>query len=365
MSVRYRADHVGSLLRPPELLAARQAFDEGRLTIETLHAIEDRAIDDALRRQREVGLDIVTDGEMRRGSWLSPLANAVEGFTQAHVLLDWKGPGAATEPTKARVAGAKLRKREKLTVDELPWLKHSAGAPFKVTLPAASNFMFASYKPGITDRFYESRALLLADIAEILRDEVQWLVGQGAAYIQLDAPYYSHYLDAEQRKRIEQSGVDPDAALETAIAGDNATLKGIDRERVTCALHVCRGNNRSRWYTQGAYEAIAERLFADLDVDTFLLEYDDDRSGSFEPLRWLPSHKTAVLGLVTTKRASLESQDTIRGRIDEATRYVPLDNLALSPQCGFASVATGNLLSIDDQWRKLELVVSTARSVWK
>jgi 5-methyltetrahydropteroyltriglutamate--homocysteine methyltransferase len=159
--------------------------------------------------------------------------------------------------------------------------------------------------------------------------------------------------------------VDPDAALETAIAGDNATLKGIDRERVTCALHVCRGNNRSRWYTQGAYEAIAERLFADLDVDTFLLEYDDDRSGSFEPLRWLPSHKTAVLGLVTTKRASLESQDTIRGRIDEATRYVPLDNLALSPQCGFASVATGNLLSIDDQWRKLELVVSTARSVWK
>jgi 5-methyltetrahydropteroyltriglutamate--homocysteine methyltransferase len=206
---------------------------------------------------------------------------------------------------------------------------------------------------------------LLADIAAILRDEVQWLVEQGAAYIQLDAPYYSHYLDVEQRKRIEQSGVDPDAALETAIAGDNATLKGINRETVTCALHVCRGNNRSRWYTQGAYEAIAERLFADLDVDTFLLEYDDDRSGSFEPLRWLPSHKTAVLGLVTTKRASLESQDAIRGRIDEATRYVPLDNLALSPQCGFASVATGNLLSIDDQWRKLELVVSTARSVWK
>ncbi len=273
MPVRYRADHVGSLLRPPELLAARQAFDEGRLAIETLHAIEDRAIDDAVRRQREVGLDIVTDGEMRRGSWLSPLANAVDGFTQAHVLLDWKGPGAATEPTKARVAGAKLRKRDKLTADELPWLKGSAGAPFKITLPAASNFMLASYKPGVTDQFYESRALLLADIAEILRDEVQWLVGQGAAYIQLDAPYYSHYLDAEQRKRIEQSGVDPDAALETAIAGDNATLKGIDRERVTCALHVCRGNNRSRWYTQGAYEAIAERLFADLDVDTFLLEY--------------------------------------------------------------------------------------------
>jgi 5-methyltetrahydropteroyltriglutamate--homocysteine methyltransferase len=365
MSARYRADHVGSLLRPPELLAARQAFEEGGLAIEALHAIEDRAIDDAFRRQRELGLDIVSDGEMRRGSWLSAMANAVDGFTQAHVLLDWKGPGAATEPTKARVAGAKLRKREKLTAHELPYLKSSAGAPFKVTLPAASNFMFASYKPGVTDRFYESRAQLLADIAEILRDEVRWLAEQGVAYIQLDAPYYSHYLDAEQRKRMQQSGVDPDEALRTAVAGDNATLQGIDHDQVTCALHVCRGNNRSRWYTQGAYEAIAERLFADLDVDTFLLEYDDDRSGSFEPLRWLPSQKTVVLGLVTTKQAARESQRTLLARIDEAARYVPLDNLALSPQCGFASVATGNLLSIDDQWRKLELVVSTARSVWK
>jgi 5-methyltetrahydropteroyltriglutamate--homocysteine methyltransferase len=365
MAVRYRADHVGSLLRPPDLLAARQSFEQGNLPIETLRSIEDRAIDDALRRQRELGLDIVTDGEMRRGSWLSALANAVDGFTQSEVLLDWKGPGAATEPTKARVAGAKLRKREKLTVHEVPHLQRSAGAPFKVTLPAPSNFMFASYKPGITDRFYESRALLVADVAEMLRDEVQWLAAQGVAYVQFDAPYYSHYLDADQRRRMQQSGEDPDQALETAIEGDNAALRGVDRGNLTCALHVCRGNNRSRWYTEGTYEAIAERLFADLDVDTFLLEYDDERSGSFEPLRWLPRDKTVVVGLVTTKQGVLESQKTLLARINEAARYVALDNLALSPQCGFASVASGNLLSIDDQWRKLELVVSTARIVWK
>jgi 5-methyltetrahydropteroyltriglutamate--homocysteine methyltransferase len=365
MSARYRADHVGSLLRPPELLAARQAFEERSITIERLRSIEDRAIDGAVRRQRELGLDIITDGEMRRGSWLSALANAVDGFTESHVLLEWKGPGAATEPTRARVAGAKLRKREKLTAHELPWLKRSANGPFKITLPAASNFMFASYKAGITDRFYGSRAQLLADIAEILHDEIHWLASQGVAYIQLDAPFYSHYLDAEQRKRMQQSGVDPDEALETAIAGDNATLQGIDHDRVTCGLHVCRGNNRSRWYTEGPYEAIAERLFSAIDVDRFLLEYDDDRSGSFEPLRWLPSHKTVVLGLVTTKSPTLESQHILLSRIEEAARYVPLDNLAVSPQCGFASVASGNLLSLDDQWRKLELVVSTARLVWK
>lgn len=364
MSVRYRADHVGSLLRPLELLAARQAFGDGHLAIEQLRVMEDRAIDDALRRQRELGLDIVTDGEMRRGSWLSELANAVDGFTQHHVLLEWKGPGGATEPTKARVAGAKLRKLQKLTAHELPFLTRTAGAPFKITLPAASNFMFASYKTGITDRFYATRELLLADIAEILHDEIQWLAAQGVVYVQLDAPYYSHYLDAGQRNRMRQEGVDPDEALETAIAGDNATLRGIDHHTVTCAIHVCRGNNRSRWYTEGAYEAIAERLFNTLDVDTFLLEYDDDRSGSFEPLRWLPRNKTVVLGLVTTKLAALESREALLDRIGEAARYVPLENLAVSPQCGFASVAPGNLLSIDDQWRKLELVVATARMVW-
>ena len=190
-------------------------------------------------------------------------------------------------------------------------------------------------------------------------------MGQGVRYIQLDAPFYSHYLDPQHREAMRQSGGDPDADFEAAAAGDNAAMAGVPRGDVTLAVHICRGNSRSRWYTEGGYDAIAEKLFAPLDVDRFLLEYDTERSGTFEPLRLVPRGKDVVLGLVTTKEPHLESRDDLRRRIDEAARYVPLEHLALSPQCGFASVASGNLLSIDDQWRKLELVVKTAREVWR
>jgi 5-methyltetrahydropteroyltriglutamate--homocysteine methyltransferase len=239
-----------------------------------------------------------------------------------------------------------------------------AHVPFKVTLPAPSNFMLASYKAGITDKFYPAHADLLKDLVEIVRDEIQWLVAEGVTYIQFDAPYYSHYLDPRQKERMRQSGLDPDTELENAIAGDNAAMGGVPRSGVTFALHVCRGNSRSRWYTEGGYDAIAEKLFGLLHVDRFLLEYDTERSGGFEPLRLVPRGKSVVLGLITTKEPRLESQDEVRRRIDEASRFVPLENLALSPQCGFASVAAGNLLSEGEQWKKLELVVETARKVW-
>jgi 5-methyltetrahydropteroyltriglutamate--homocysteine methyltransferase len=224
--------------------------------------------------------------------------------------------------------------------------------------------MLSSYKAGITEKFYPTHSDLLKDLVEIVRDDVQWLIAEGVQYIQFDAPYYSHYLDPRQRQHMKQAGLDPDKELENAIAGDNAALEGVPRGSVTLALHVCRGNSRSRWYTEGGYDAIAEKIFGKLDVDRFLLEYDSDRSGGFEPLRLVPRGKTVVLGLVTTKEPRLESQDELRRRIDEAAKHVPLENLALSPQCGFASVAAGNLVSVDEQWRKLELVVETARKVW-
>ena len=301
---------------------------------------------------------------MRRGSWLTDMADAVEGFVREKVMLEWKGPGGGEEASTANAAGGKLRKTRKLTAHELPFLKKNAAGPFKITLPAPSNFIVASYKPGVTDRFYPTHADLLRDLVAIIRDEVQWLVGEGVTYIQFDAPYYSHYLDPQQREHMRQAGRDPDRELEEGIAGDNAVFADVPRDRVTVALHVCRGNSRSRWYTEGGYDAIAEKLFQTLDVDRFLLEYDTARSGGFEPLRLMPRDKTVVLGLVTTKEAALESPDDLRRRIDEAARYVPLENLALSPQCGFASVAAGNLLSMDDQWRKLALVAGTARKVW-
>jgi 5-methyltetrahydropteroyltriglutamate--homocysteine methyltransferase len=307
---------------------------------------------------------VYTDGEMRRGSWLTDMADAVQGFVPEKVMLDWKGPGGGPEASSANAVGAKLRKARQLTGHELPFLRASAPGQFKITLPAPSNFMVTSYKPGLTDRYYPTHSDLLRDLVEIVRDEVQWLVSQGVAYIQFDAPYYSHYLDPRHREEMKQQGRDPDKELEEGIAADNAALRDVPRERVVVALHVCRGNSRSRWFTEGGYGTIAEKLFGAMEVDRFLLEYDDERSGDFEPLRLAPPGKTIVLGLVTTKEPGMESQDELLRRIDAATRYVPLEHLALSPQCGFASVAAGNLLSMDDQWRKLELVADTSRKVW-
>jgi 5-methyltetrahydropteroyltriglutamate--homocysteine methyltransferase len=352
------------LLRPPELLDARRSHEAGRLPADALRAAEDRAIAEALRQQRDIGLDILSDGEMRRGSWLTDMAEAVEGFVPDRVQLEWKGPGGGMEASTAHAAGVRLRKMRKLTALETPFLKQTADGPFKVTLPAPSNFMVSSYKPGITDRVYADRAALLADVVGIIRDEIAWLVQEGVTYIQLDAPFYSHYLDPLQRERLRQEGLDPDEELQRGIEGDNAAFRSMPRGTVTYALHVCRGNSRSRWYIEGAYDAIAEKLFGSLDVDTFLLEYDDERSGGFGPLQAVPAGKNVVLGLITSKNPALEAVDDLRARIDEAARYVPLENLALSTQCGFASVARGNLLTIDDQWRKLELVVEAARRVW-
>src|SRR5262245_12684977 len=364
MTMSYRAEQVGSLLRPPQLLQYRTQYAESRLSLEELQSQENEAIEAALEKQRQIGIDILTDGEMRRGSGVTDMAEAVEGFVPQRVELDWKGPGGAREASSALAAGTKLKKVRRLTAYELPFLKTKATGPFKVTVPAPSNFLIASYKEGVTDRVYRTRGDFLADLVEIVRSEIQWLVSEGVPYIQLDAPYYSQYLDDTRRDEMRDAGRDPEGEFNTAIEGDNSCLKGIPRDNLTLAVHVCRGNSRSRWFTEVGYEAIAERLFGSLDVDTFLLEYDTQRAGGFEPLRFVPRGKNAVLGLITTKEPQLESQDALRRRIDEASRYLPLDNLAISPQCGFASVAAGNLISIDDQWRKLQLVADTAHRVW-
>jgi 5-methyltetrahydropteroyltriglutamate--homocysteine methyltransferase len=356
----YRAEQVGSLLRPRALLEARSA----NVPLETLREAEDQAIAAALARQRSLGIDVLSDGEFRRGSWLTDMADAVDGFVRQRVILDWKGPGGGPEGSSALAVGAKLHKARKLTGHETPFLKREAKGPFKVTVPAPSNFLVSSYKPGLTDLHYPTQQALLDDLVEIVRDEVQWLVSEGVPYIQFDAPYYSHFLDPQRREMVRQAGGDPDREFEMAVAGDNAAYAGIAREGITLALHVCRGNSRSRWFTEGGYDAIAERLFGVIGVDRFLLEYDDERSGGFEPLRLVPRGKKVVLGLITTKSARMEAGDALRRRIDEAAKFVPLENLAVSPQCGFASVAAGNLLTEDQQWRKLELVVGTARAVW-
>jgi 5-methyltetrahydropteroyltriglutamate--homocysteine methyltransferase len=363
MTNTYRADHVGSLLRPPEVMDARQRHAAGQLDLAGLRAVEDEHILLALDMQRQAGVSVFTDGELRRGSWQSDMAEAVEGFVPEHLSIEWHGPNAGVEGSTALVVGEKLRRRQRLTGHESGFLKAHAMGPCKITMPPASVFLIKSYRPGLTDRVY-SREELLRDLVAIISGEVQALIAEGVEYIQFDSPEYARLLDERTRREIEHSGLTAQQALDLCIAGDNAPLDRPAGSDVTFALHICRGNSRSRWMAEGGYDPIAEQLFTTMKVDRFLLEYDTERSGGFEPLRFVPQDKVVVLGLITTKDGQLESVDSLRRRIDEAARYHALESMAISPQCGFASVAAGNLLSPEEQKRKLDLVVETARKVW-
>jgi 5-methyltetrahydropteroyltriglutamate--homocysteine methyltransferase len=360
----YRAEQVGSLLRPSELLQARSAFVAKRISADELHQAEDQAILGALKLQQELGLDVYTDGEYRRGGWQTDMAESVEGFVRDRVLIDWHGPNQGTELSDAQVVGARLKQHRRLTVHESGFLKQHAPGPFKVTVPAPSVYMLLSYKPGLTNRVYPDRLELLRELTEITRKEIQALIGEGVRYVQLDAPQYTWYVDPHLREQIRQSGLDPETGLKEALAADTACLQGLSRPGLTLGMHLCRGNRRSMWFAEGGYDAIAEQLFNTVPVDRFLLEYDTERSGSFEPLRFVPRGKHAVLGLITTKDPRLENEDDVRQRIDQASRFLPLEQLSLSPQCGFASNAAGNRVSRDDQRKKLELVVRIARQTW-
>ena len=364
----YRADHVGSLLRPDEVKQARVSFSEGSINSDQLKEVEDKAVLAALERQKSIGIDVFTDGEFRRGGFQNDLVEAVEGFMPSDspaVVRTWLGPGGVPQSQGTRqVVGAKLRQTRRLTGNQTPFVMANAPGPVKVTVPSPSQFPAISYLAGITDQFYPTRLDLIRELSGIVKSEVAALADDGVAYIQLDAPRYSYYVDTKWREHLRGLGEDPDRMFMEAVAADSHCIDGVKREGLTVALHICRGNNESKWYAEGGYEPIAEQLFGSLDVDRFLLEYDTDRAGTFEPLRFVPPSKDVVLGLVSTKLAQIESQDDLLRRIEEASQHVPIERLPLNPQCGFASTAAGNLMTQDDQWRKLELVVETARKVW-
>jgi 5-methyltetrahydropteroyltriglutamate--homocysteine methyltransferase len=365
MAMHYRADHVGSFLRPAELLEARRAPTPDP---QRLREIEDRHILRVLARQQELGLQIFTDGELRRRNFMSDFTDAVDGFDLGDaVARSWEGAATATAAVSSvtGIVTSKLRPARRLTGHELPFLReHSPGAT-KMTLPSATQFPAIAYKRGVTDAVYPTHSDLLWDIVGIMTGEVRALAAEGVAYLQIDAPRYSYYIDPKWRAFIRtEMGMDPDAALDEAIQADNAVLAAAHRPGLVLAMHLCRGNNRSHWYAEGGYDPIAEKLFSTMQVDRFLLEYDDARSGTFEPLRFVPKGTTVVLGLVSSKRPELESKRDLVRRVEEASRYVPLEHLAVSPQCGFASTMEGNLLTEEDQWAKLRLVVDVAREVW-
>jgi 5-methyltetrahydropteroyltriglutamate--homocysteine methyltransferase len=369
MATQFRADNIGSLLRPAELLEARAALREGRMDERQVRAIEDRSILKALEMQKGAGVQIFTDGEYRRDIFTADLTKAMDGLVPGKpvVKFEWRGKGKelaeeSKEGNLQYIVGGKLRRKGRFTPDEAPFLKQHAPGPFKVCTPAAMQHAIMRYRPGVSDKFYPTLHEMLQDVAAIMREEVQALIDEGASYVQLDAPSYSNFFDPNRREVLKQSGIDLDAALDAAIAADNAMIAGITRDHgVVSGIHFCRGNKRSAWGAEGSYEPIAERAFASLKMDRYLLEFDSERAGGFEPLRFVPKGKTVVLGLITTKEPELESADEVLRRIEMAAKYVPVENLALSTQCGFASAASGNLISWDDMRRKLELVAAVAR----
>ncbi len=362
-------DVVGSLLRPPELLQAREAAALGRLGGAEFKAMEDRAVDEAIALQEQAGMEVVTDGEMRRLSFQSQMTEAVEGFgdwdLDAFLWGDWHGEGAVGDWTKPRPTRLgvveRLRRKRHLSVEEFVYLRGRTTRTPKITLPSPS--LFANlWSPEVSSGVYSKLEDFLADIAQILREEVEELVRLGATYIQIDAPHYTLLLEPRTLAFYESRGWGGDQWLSLGIELDNSLM--IESPTVTFGFHLCRGNQASRWLVEGGYDRIARPIFKKVRAQRLLLEYDDPRSGSFEPLREVPDDKTVVLGLVTTKRPEMERPEELRGRVMEASRFVPLERLALSPQCGFATSVVGNKLTVEDERRKLELVASTARDIW-
>lgn len=362
MVVKYRADHVGSLLRPKEL---KDAYKNPDLTPEQRTELANKQILRVLARQKDLGFKIFTDGEFRRRGFMSGFQESVEGLDMdGSIARAWQGGN----PPSGKLTGVvvdRIRQKKRLAKEEADFLTQYSPGDIKVTLPTANQFPAIAYKRGLSERAYKTYSEFLWDIVPIIRSEIQALVNEGVRYIQIDAPRYSYYVDSKWRRYIQdEMGVNTEAALDEAIQVDNKCFEGLNRQGVVLAVHLCRGNNQSKWYAEGGYDPIAEKLFNRLNVDAFLLEYESERAGTFEPLRFVPRDKAVVLGLVSSKLPELETGDQLQRRIEEASRYVPLDNLALSPQCGFASAMEGNLLTEDEQWRKLELVANTARKIW-
>jgi 5-methyltetrahydropteroyltriglutamate--homocysteine methyltransferase len=365
--IEARTDVVGSLLRPAGLLEARERQARGDLSQHEFKRAEDSAVDAALRLQEEAGLDVVTDGEMRRLSFQSQMTEAVDGFgdwdLDAFLWGEWHGEEvgdlAVERPPIAVVE--KLRRKRFLSAEELIYARGRTNRILKVTLPSPS--LFANFwDPELSAGAYETLEEFLGDVAEILREEVDELVRLGATYVQLDAPHYPLLLDPRYRDFYASRGWPAERWIELGVELDNLVIG--ERPGITFGFHLCRGNQASRWLVEGGYDWLAEQLFPRVRAQRLLLEYDDARSGSFEPLGAVPEDKLVVLGLVTTKTGRRETVGELARRIEEASMFLPLERLALSPQCGFATSILGNALSPDDQRAKLETIAETARMVW-
>jgi len=377
--VNIRNDVVGSLLRPPHLKQARVGYDEGKLSLEELRQTEDREIRRAVHFQEELGLAVVTDGEYRRLNFQDSFGESVSGYDAGKAsikfyeqrvegskpLQRWEIPHTGEEKGTAvsqrRPVAQGLRLARNIPLEEYLFVSKVARTPAKVTLIGPDRIS-QRFDWQNSQAIYSNMDAFVADVVKIQREMIRGLADAGGRYVQIDAPGYTAYVDPPSLQAMRDRGEDPKENFSRSLKADNQVLEGFDD--VTFGIHLCRGNQRSMWHREGSYDDIAERLLNELKHDRFLFEYDTPRAGGFEPLRFLPKGKVVVLGLVSTKVPQLEKIDDLKRRIDEASRYAPLEQLAISPQCGFSSDVVGNLISEDDQKRKLEIVVETARQVW-
>ena len=357
----YRSEVVGSLLRPTYLVEAREKLAAGQLTNAEFKAIEDQAVNESIALQENAGIDVITDGEIRRYAFYGHLIDALDGFDKyGGWAIPFRDETGEELVLKRPVVVEKLSWRRSMCSEEWVYFRSCTSHPGKVTMISAQQAA-AYYDPEKSKSAYATRDAYLADIVDFSRREVEELIRLGCTYIQIDAPQYAALLDPQMREGYRQRGNDPDKLIDVCIEMDNAIIG--DHPGITFGMHICRGNNQSKFYASGDYEPIS-RIFSKTHFHRFLLEYDDSRSGGFEPLRHVPEDRFVVLGLVTTKKPRLEIHAELLQRMDEASKFIPLERLALSPQCGFASTMEGNHISFEDQRHKLELVASVAREVW-
>lgn len=364
----FRADHVGSLIRPPELVAARGARSRGELSAEELERVQHAAIREVVRRQEELGLAGVTDGEFNRGSWqtdfLLKFEHVVAAESRFSVRFHSERGETQGRPHTVKVVG-KLARPRGVFVDDFKFLRSvTTRAVPKITLPSPSVMHFRGGRQGVDAAAYPEMSTFYADLARVYREEIADLAAAGCRYLQLDEVNLAYLCDPKLREDVRRNiGEDPDALPKVYAQLINAVVA--DRPAgMRVSMHLCRGNFAGNWMAAGGYEPVADVLFNTVNVDGYFLEYDTDRAGGFEPLRWVPKGKIVVLGLLTTKRAALESKDELKRRIEAASRYVPLEQLAISPQCGFSSGVGGATMTSEEQFAKLRRVVEVAREVW-